>query len=207
VESKISRRLLLGGGLSILAGELVRPASGGELVQSGSGGGLVQAASGGELPGLPDLDHEHFMQLAIDAGKKIPACPFGSVVVNMQTKQVVAEGWVRVEKNPIWHGEMTAIYNCPDVDKGFDWKQVCLYTTGESCPMCQSAIIWTGMPLVVYGSSMPFLQSQGFGEIDIRAKTVIEASRKGKCKIIGGVLEKQCNQLFLDARKLGDKVE
>jgi len=68
--------------------------------------------------------------------------------------------------------------------------------------MCQSAIIWTGMPLVVYGSSMPFLQKMQFGEINIRAKTVIEASLKGKCQIIGGVLEKECNQLFKDARKI-----
>src|SRR5271165_2231210 len=93
-----------------------------------------------------DLDHEHFMRLAIAQANKVPACPFGAVVVNMKTKEVVAGGRVRVNKNPIWHGEMTAINNCPDGDTGFNWNEVCLYTTGESCPMCQSAIIWTGMP-------------------------------------------------------------
>ncbi len=148
-----------------------------------------------------DLDHEHFMRLALIQGQKVPECPFGAVVVNMKTKKVVGEGWVRKNKNPIWHGEMSAINSCPDVDSGFDWQSMCLYTTGESCPMCQSAIIWTGMPLVVYGSSMPFLQSQKFGEINIRAKTVIAASLKGKCQIIGGVLQKECDQSFRDAHK------
>lgn len=148
-----------------------------------------------------DLDHEYFMRLALAQGKKVPECPFGAVVVNMKTKEVVGEGWVRKNKNPIWHGEMSAINSCPDVDSGFDWQSMCLYTTGESCPMCQSAIIWTGMPLVVYGSAMPFLQSQNFGEINIRAKTVIAASLKGKCQIIGGVLQKECDQSFLDAKK------
>lgn len=148
-----------------------------------------------------DLDHEKFMRLAIEQGKKVPKYPFGAVVVNIKTKEVVAHGFVRAEKNPIWHGEMSAIYNCPDIDTGFNWHDVCLYTTGESCPMCQSAIIWSGMPLVVYGSSMPFLQSKGFGEINIRARTVIEASQKGKCQIIGGVLEEECNALFDNAIK------
>ena len=129
------------------------------------------------------------------------------MIVNIKTKEVVSQGWVRVAKNPIWHGEMTAINSCPDVDNGFNWREVCLYTTGESCPMCQSAIIWTGMPLVVYGSSMPFLQKCKFGEINIRAKTVIEASLRRKCQIIGGVLEKECNQLFLDANKFAALTE
>lgn len=160
-----------------------------------------------EAPSLipASLDHEKFMRLAIAQARKVPDCPFGAVVVNMHTEQVVGEGWVRVNKNPIWHGEMTAINSCPDVDAGFKWNEVCLYTTGESCPMCQSAIIWTGMPLVVYGSSMPFLQEQNFGEINIRAKTVIAASLKGKCKIIGGVLEKECNRLFEAARATSDR--
>jgi tRNA(Arg) A34 adenosine deaminase TadA len=189
LKDKISRRgLLLGGTMALLADQFNLPSIGKE-------SSIVSN----------DLDHEHFMRLAIAQGRKVPAYPFGSVVVNMKTKEVIAGGWVRVSKNPIWHGEMTAINNCPDTDTGFNWKEVCLYTTGESCPMCQSAIIWTGMPLVVYGSSMPFLQSQKYGEINIRAQAVIEASRIGKCQIIGGVLEKECNQLFIDGHALNAK--
>jgi len=142
------------------------------------------------------------MRIAIEQAKKIPDCPFGAVVVNMKTSKVEAEGRVEIGKNPIWHGEMAAIRNCPDSDKGFNWQTMCLYTTGESCPMCQSAIIWTKMPLVVYGSSMPFLQTCGFGQIDIRAQAVVDASNYGKCSIIGGVLAAECNELFKNAKTL-----
>ena len=62
------------------------------------------------------------------------------------------------------------------------------------------------MPLIVYGSSMPFLQSQKFGEINIRARDVINASLKGKCQIVGGVLEKECNQLFQDSGNILAKI-
>jgi tRNA(Arg) A34 adenosine deaminase TadA len=149
-----------------------------------------------------ELDHEKFMRLAIQQAQKVPECPFGAVVINIKTKKVISEGWVRVEKNPIWHGEMTALNSCPDTDTGFNWQEMALYTTGESCPMCQSAIIWTKMPLVVYGSSIPFLQTCDFGQIDIRAQAVVDASRYGKPTIIGGVLESECNELFKHAKAL-----
>lgn len=151
--------------------------------------------------GLSNLDHEHFMRLAIAQAKKVPTCPFGSVIVDFKTKKVISEGWVKFD-NPIWHGEMTAIAGCPP---DTNWQDVCLYTTGESCPMCQAAIVWSKMPLVVYGSSIPFLQTCGYGQINIRSKTVIEAALfdyKG-CKSIGGVLEIECNKLFEQAAASG----
>lgn len=190
---KISRRQIIAGGAAALLSQQLAVDV---MAKSKSAGGAAESGLIGA-----DLDHEHFMRLAIEQANKVPACPFGAVVVNMKSKKVVGEGFVRVKKNPIWHGEMTAINSCPDVDLGFDWKEICLYTTGESCPMCQAAIIWTGMPLVVYGSAMPFLQRYKFGEIDIRAEAVNRASRLGKCRIIGGVLEKECNALFADAHK------
>ena len=145
-----------------------------------------------------NLDHERFMRLAIEQGKKVPDCPFGAVVINSKSGKVVAEGWVKADKNPIWHGEMTAIYNCPEPSEDFLWEDACLYTTGESCPMCQSAIVWSKMPLVVYGSSIPFLQKCGFGQINIRAQKIVDAALfdYGNCTIIGGVLENECNALF-----------
>jgi len=188
MEKKITRRsVLLSGAAALLA------------VNSESG------ASAADNKLFGGLDHEKFMRLAIEQAQKVPECPFGSVVINIKTQKVVAEGWVRVEKNPIWHGEMTALNNCPDTDSGFNWREVALYTTGESCPMCQSAIVWTKMPLVVYGSSIPFLQTCDFGQIDIRAQTVVDASRYGKCTIIGGVLESECNELFRHAQALISK--
>jgi tRNA(adenine34) deaminase len=179
---KIGRRSLLLGGaaMTLLADQLGAPAD------------AMEAA----IPS--DLDHNHFMGLALDRAKESPKYPFGAVIVNMKTKEVIAGGSMKVDKKAIWHGEMAAINACPD---GYNWKDVCLYTTAESCPMCQSAILWSGIPLVIYGSSMPYLISKGWGYINIRAKNVIDASLVGKCKLISGVREKECNQLFADAKK------
>ena len=185
---KISRRSVLVAAASVMA------------VQKD----LQQAIAKADKSTFANLDHERYMRLAIEQANRVPECPFGAVVVNCRTNKVVGEGWVRANKNPIWHGEMTAINSCPDVSNDFDWNDMCLYTTGESCPMCQAAIVWTKMPLAVYGSSIPFLQTCGFGQINIRAQAVVDAALfdYGKTIIIGGVLEKECNSLFIKAKNI-----
>lgn len=61
------------------------------------------------------------------------------------------------------HGEITAIRHCTDIlrQRGWSpqrilqsWKDFSLYTNGEPCPMCASAIRWAGFKEVVYGSSI-----------------------------------------------------
>ncbi len=183
MKGKVTRRGLLLGGASALVGL-----------------GLPAVAAESEM--AKGLDHERYMRLAIEQGKKNPKYPFGAVIVNMRTKEVVAEGFNHAYTNPIWHGEMTVINKCPDMDTGFNWKEMCIYTTGEPCAMCQSAILWTGMPLVVYGSSIPFLNTQKSKGINIRATAINNASFMGKCEIIGGVLEKECNELFAKAASM-----
>jgi tRNA(Arg) A34 adenosine deaminase TadA len=91
---------------------------------------------------------------------------------------------------------MDAINHCAARHPGIDWQALVLYTTGESCPMCQSAILWAQMPMVVYGTSMPVLQECGFGQIDIRSVEVLRHSYLRPCKILGGVLEEECTALF-----------
>lgn len=65
--------------------------------------------------------------------------------------------------DPTMHGEITAIRHCTDVlrDRGLSvqeilaaWKDFSLYTNGEPCPMCASAIRWAGFKEVIYGSSI-----------------------------------------------------
>jgi tRNA(adenine34) deaminase len=186
---KIARRSFLCGAAGVLAGA----------------SSLRSDARSASLPKqFQNLDHERFMRLAIEQANKVPACPFGAVVVNAKSGKLMAEGWVKADKNPIWHGEMTAIYNCTEQGEAFNWQDACLYTTGEPCPMCQAAIVWTKMPLVVYGSSIPFLQKCRFGQINIRAQKIVDAALfdYGNCTIIGGVLENECNALFERAKLL-----
>jgi len=65
--------------------------------------------------------------------------------------------------DPTMHGEITAIRHCTDIlrERGWSaqkilqsWKDFSLYTNGEPCPMCASAIRWAGFKEVIYGSSI-----------------------------------------------------
>ena len=156
----------------------------------------VGLPAGGALAATPAAEHEQYMRRAIEAARNNPRAPFGAVIVDRERKQVVAQGFNKASQNPAWHGEMDAINRCAADHPGVDWKRLTLYTTAEPCAMCQSAIIWAGMPLVVYGTSIPYLRKLGWGQIEIRAEEVAKASAFHPNKVLGGVLEEECNALF-----------
>ena len=58
----------------------------------------------------------------------------------------MAEGTNSAALNPTHHGEMVAIDDYVKKHGNQDWARMTLYTTGEPCPMCMSAIAWCGIP-------------------------------------------------------------
>jgi len=145
--------------------------------------------------------HEYFMRRAIGMAKKVPRFPFGVVIVRRATGEIVAEGFNRSSENPTFHGEIDAINRCAATRRSIDWTALDLYTTAEPCPMCQSAIEWAGISTVYYGTSIPSLQSHGWSQIDIRAEEVARRTPFRQTKVIGGILEDECNVLFDAAPK------
>jgi len=107
------------------------------------------------------------MRRAIELGKQNLRLPFGAFIVDRLSDKIPAEGWNRTEMNPIWHGEIDVTNRQAEDHPTIDGTQLVLYTTAESCPMCQSAVVWTGIETVVFGSSIRFLQSRGWWQIDI----------------------------------------
>jgi tRNA(Arg) A34 adenosine deaminase TadA len=142
------------------------------------------------------VPHESFMRRAIELGRQVPRVPFGAVIVRQDSGEIVAEGWNRSSESPIRHGEIDALDRCALARPGIDWTQLTLYTTAEPCPMCQAAILWAGIPRVVYGTSIRYLQSRGWNQIDILAEEVVRRTPFRSCVVIGGVLEAECNALF-----------
>ena len=69
------------------------------------------------------------------------------------------------------------------------------------CPMCQSAIEWCGIQNVFYGTSIPYLKQLGWKQIDIRAEEVARRAPFRKTKVVGGILEAECNDLFETIKK------
>ena len=152
---------------------------------------------------MNDLDHERHMRRAIELAANVPNLPFGAVIVNRESGKIVAEGWNKSSINPTWHGEIDAINKLVLADPGIDGTTLVLYTTAEPCPMCQGAILWSGIETVAFGTSIRFLQTNGWRQIDILAEEVVRRSPTWRCTLIGGVLEQECNALFLAASPRG----
>jgi tRNA(Arg) A34 adenosine deaminase TadA len=146
--------------------------------------------------------HEKYMQLAIAQAKRNPGRPFGSVIVDDRTGEVVGEGVVNMGANPMYHSEVVAMNDYIAKHGNKDWEHLTMYGTGEACPMCMSAMIWAGLPSVVYGSQMSFVRNY-VNLIYVRAKDVIGAAHplyKNKL-LLGGVLSSQTDQMFIDRAK------
>ncbi|MCY2973186.1 MAG: nucleoside deaminase [Planctomycetota bacterium] len=146
-------------------------------------------------------DHESYMRRAIELAANVPDYPFGALIVDRGSGKILAEGWNKSSINPTFHGEIDAINQLVLSQPRIDGKELVLYTTAEPCPMCQGAILWTGIEMVVFGTSIRSLQKMGWRQIDILAEEVIRRSPTWRCTIMGGVLEQDCDALFAKAIK------
>jgi tRNA(Arg) A34 adenosine deaminase TadA len=145
------------------------------------------------------IDHEYYMRRAIVLAANVPDLPFGALIVNGDSGAFLSEGWNKTSINPTWHGEIDAINGLVSSGIGVEGENLILYTTAEPCPMCLGAILWTGIETVVFGTSIRSLQRLGWRQIDILAEEVVRRSPGWNCRLIGGVLERDCDALFQKA--------
>ena len=101
-------------------------------------------------------EDEKFMQMAIDASVenvRNGGGPFGAVIV--KDGQLVATGVNRVTANndPTAHAEVSAIRNACQKLGSFKLDGCVIYTSCEPCPMCLSAIYWSGIQKIYYGNT------------------------------------------------------
>ena len=145
--------------------------------------------------------HENFMRRAIELALHVPQYPFGAIIVNRATGEIIAEGFNQSTLNPTFHGEMVAINRCAELHHPVDWSEFDLYTTAEPCSMCQSAIQWAGIGRIFYGTSIPYVPQLNWWQINIRASEVIAKTSFRSNSLVGGILEAECNALFDNAPK------
>lgn len=62
--------------------------------------------------------------------------------------------------------------------------------------MCSGAILWSGIPHVVYGTSIETLKRLGLPHIDLACEEVASRASFGGFTVMGGVLERECDVLF-----------
>jgi guanine deaminase len=90
--------------------------------------------------------------------------PFGAVIV--RNGRIVGEGWNRVlaSNDPTAHGEIVAIRDAGRRLKSFSLAGCDLYTSGEPCPMCLSAIHWARIERVFFGFTVKDAARIGFDD-------------------------------------------
>ena len=149
-----------------------------------------------DLQAIPPATHERFMRLAIEQARRNPAFPFGAVIVRAADLRLMAEGANEGSRNPILHGEMRTIQDYVERHGNQGWGETILYTTGEPCPMCMSAIVWAGIGGVVWATSIATLKEVGFDQVDIASPAVAAAAPFWRGGILGGVLAAETDRMF-----------
>jgi tRNA(adenine34) deaminase len=141
-----------------------------------------------------NMNQEYFMRLALEEAKKGDA-PYGAVIVKDNAAIAVAHNTVRKDSDPSAHAEINAIRSLTAKLKSPSLEGYSIYTTGEPCPMCAAACIWTGISEIIYGASIKDLTDSNQSQINISCEEVIAKSFRN-IKVTRGILRKECLELF-----------
>ena len=149
-----------------------------------------------------------FMQLAINEARKGiqqgHGGPFGAVVVKDNVVIGMGHNRVVVNNDPTCHGEIEAIRNsCKNINS-FDLSGCDIYTTGEPCPMCLSAILWANINNIYYACSIKDNDDIGFRD-DIFYKK-LNISTKNLQKNIFCIDREEGLKLFDEYKNIKNKI-
>jgi tRNA(Arg) A34 adenosine deaminase TadA len=136
------------------------------------------------------------MRRAIEIARGNPDAPFGCVIADGETGEILAEGLNDAEKSPILHGETAAIMDLRERRPDADTSDAVLYTTAEPCPMCSGAILWSGITRVVLGTRLEPLKRLGRPLIELPCEEVSRRASFDGFEVTYGVLEGECDALF-----------
>ena len=142
-------------------------------------------------------EDEAFMAEAIREARKAyrkKETPIGCVIVRTEDGKIIARGRNRRDAtgNVLAHAEIEAIRKA--CRKMHDWRlEGCtMYVTLEPCPMCAGAIINSRIKTVYFGAYDS--KAGSFGSVEDFSRL----NYPHKPEIIGGVMEKECEELLSD---------
>ncbi|MGM9971601.1 MAG: nucleoside deaminase [Anaeroplasmataceae bacterium] len=128
--------------------------------------------------------------------------PFGCVIV--KNGNIVGRGHNEVIKNndPTCHGEIMAIHDACNNLGTFDLNGCEVYTTGEPCPMCLSAILWANMKKVYYGCNISDTSIIGFRD-SLFYEFMNDKDRKNK--FVEELDREECLEVYKEYSDITDK--
>ncbi|WP_350293997.1 nucleoside deaminase [uncultured Croceitalea sp.] len=151
-------------------------------------------------------NEETYVRMAIEEAKQSKLngnLPFGCVLVDRDGKVILkGENTINTDKDCLAHAEINLIREaCKIYDYSF-LNDCSIYTSDEPCPMCTSAIYWSGIGKLVYGlSKTKYYKIVGRDNANwVFEMPVRELIKKGgrKIEVLGPLLEDEASVLHLD---------
>lgn len=170
------RTLLTGGGALLVATTLAQG----------------QGARAQTVP-FEEQDSE-FMNFAIEEAKKGDR-PFGAVISRKGKVLALGRDSTKRNSDPTAHAVMVAIRAFLAGHEPDAFKDTTIYSTAEPCAMSMGAILWCGIPRLVYAASIKDL-SKLMPQIDISADYVAGQASFADIGITGGLLSGNALRLF-----------
>ncbi|KAG4435174.1 hypothetical protein IFR05_009343 [Cadophora sp. M221] len=171
-----------------------------------------QDMTGLTVNSIPYSTRVKYMRLANEAlYEQSGPCPFaayGTIIVNHTADAIVCKGANFRTGDPTIHGEISAINACTAVFVARNmtatqifaaWGQLSIYTNAESCPMCASAIRWSGFKEYIYGTTIQHNYNVGWGVMTLSSYDVFQQSRQlpgYQTSMLGQILTNETNPLF-----------
>ena len=127
---------------------------------------------------------------------------FGAVIIRNDEVVAMAHDTENTQQDPTAHAELTAIRIAAG-KLGRRLDRCIILSTHEPCPMCATAILWSGMSTVVFGFSNKEAIQQGRRRINISCQELFDLAGKA-VKVIPGAMRAECALLY--NRKVRDCV-
>ena len=144
-----------------------------------------------------------FLRMAIDMAKESQSkgnLPYGCILVSKDgTVLLKGENTINTDQDCLAHAEINLIREaCKIYDHEF-LKTTTIYTSDEPCPMCSSAIFWSGMGKLTYGLSKDrYYDIVGKDNPDwvfeMSAREVLKSGKR-KVEVTGPFLESEVEKL------------
>ncbi len=130
--------------------------------------------------------------------------PFGAVIVKNGEIISVASNTVLRDNDPTAHAEMNAIKGAGKALNTYDLSGCEIYATGYPCPMCMSAIMWSNIRKIYYGTNLKDAAAIGFR--DDKIYDLIKNSNESNLIEIENVDRDKCLKLFEEYKNMGKTI-
>jgi guanine deaminase len=123
-----------------------------------------------------------FMKVAIEEARKgfnrNHGGPFGAVIVKDGVLIAKAHNEVLKTNDPTAHAEVLAIRKACALHESYDLSDCEIYSTSEPCPMCFSAIHWSRLKKLYFGTTRDDVSVIGFDD------SIIYDILSGKAQVV-----------------------